>query len=113
MSHKSKIDVLNLAKSKGYKTYLYFVGTESEEINISRVEQRVKLDGHYVSKDKIIERYYKSLNLLKKAVKSSFRSFIFDNSGIKSKLILEVEEGKIVIYHDSKIPKWVDKYLLS
>jgi predicted ABC-type ATPase len=37
MSHKSKVELLKIAKSKGYKTYLYFVYTDSPELNITRV----------------------------------------------------------------------------
>lgn len=113
MSHHSKIDILNIAKENYYKTYLYFISTESEKINISRVKQRVILGGHPVEEDKIKERYYKSLYLLKEAVKNSFRSFIFDNSEKETKLILEVEKGENILFHNKEIPKWVDKFLLS
>jgi predicted ABC-type ATPase len=113
MSHHSKIDILNQANSNGYKTYLYFVSTESVDINIGRVKQRVLLGGHDVPEDRIRKRYYNSLNLLKLAVKSSYRSFIFDNSKKEIELILEVESGSIVTYHKDFIPEWVNKYLIK
>jgi len=113
MSHHSKIDIINQANANSYKTYLYFVSTNSVDINIDRVKQRVKLGGHNVPEEKIKERYYKSLELLKPAVKSSFKSFIFDNSKKEIELILEVENGMKVTNSSNYIPKWVDEYLIN
>lgn len=113
MSHPSKIETLRVAKEKGFKNYLYFICTEDPEINKSRVAERVVNKGHPVPEDKIINRYYRSLNLLLEAVSYTYRTYIFDNSGSKSKLILDIFEGKTMTYHTSLIPLWVDKYLLQ
>ena len=43
MSHVSKINVLKEAVGLGYKPYLYFICTESPEINVERVRNRVCL----------------------------------------------------------------------
>lgn len=112
MSHPSKIETLQRAKDLGYKNYLYYVCTESVEINKSRVTERVKSGGHNVPPEKIEERYFRSLELLKEAVGYTYRTFIFDNSQNTSEFILDVYEGKEVTYHVEKIPIWVDKYFL-
>ena len=39
-SHSSKLDIMKEARKNGYKVYLYFVSTESPEINKLRVESR-------------------------------------------------------------------------
>lgn len=113
MSHSSKVEFLKKAKTNGYKNYLYFVCTDYPEINIERVRQRVELGGHPVPEEKIVSRYYRSLELLKSAVAETYRTFIFDNTGKESNLILEIFEGKEVIYHSREIPHWVDEYLLK
>jgi predicted ABC-type ATPase len=41
-SHSSKLDIMRDAVDAGYKVYLYFVCTESAEINKFRVEARTK-----------------------------------------------------------------------
>jgi len=41
-SHQGKLDYMKKAKAAGYKIYLYFVATESPEINVMRVANRVK-----------------------------------------------------------------------
>ena len=56
-SHESKLDYMKKAKAAGYKIYLYFVATESPEINVMRVANRVRKGGHDVPEDKIRKRY--------------------------------------------------------
>jgi len=113
MSHSSKIETLKKSKEKGYKNYLYFISTESVEINKQRVDERVKNGGHPVPINKIEARYYKSLEYLIDAIQHTHRTFIFDNSGRKSKLILDIYKGEIITIQSDVIPVWVDKYLLK
>jgi len=113
MSHPSKIEILKNSRKCGYKNYLYFLATETPEINIERVRLRVSRGGHPVMEDKIQSRYFASLNLLRSAVSESYRAFIFDNSEKEAKLILEVYEGREFTMRYHEIPKWVDQYLLS
>ncbi|MGI8893861.1 MAG: zeta toxin family protein [Bacteroidia bacterium] len=113
MSHQSKIETFELANKNKYKTYLYFICTSSPQINLERVKSRVSLEGHYVPENKIIERYYKSLDLLKLAVSKTYRTYIWDNSGVHSKFILEVFNGVEVRIGTNDVPEWVEKYLLK
>ncbi|AFU69949.1 addiction module toxin protein, zeta toxin-like protein [Psychroflexus torquis ATCC 700755] len=113
MSHPSKIETLKFSKQKNYKNYLYFISTESVEINKSRVIERVLNGGHPVPPIKIEERYYRSLEMLQDAIKSTYRTFIFDNSESKSRLILDIHKAKTVTYQSDRIPNWVDKYCLG
>ena len=114
MSHESKLDFMEKAKLSGYKIYLYYIATEDPEININRVKIRVALKGHKVNSKKLTDRYYRSLNNLKKAVKLTNRAYIFDNSGKLSKLISEITEGaKVEIIDSKKVPNWFIKYLFE
>lgn len=80
-SHTSKLEFMEKAKSQGYKIYLYFVSTESSEINVSRIKDiRVNSGGHDVPRDKIISRYKRSLDLLYDAAQLTHQTFFFDNS---------------------------------
>lgn len=80
MSHQSKVDVLLRAAAAGYDVTLYFVCTSDPEINIRRVQNRVSLGGHDVPRDRIVARYWRSLNLLCGAAQVARRSVLFDNS---------------------------------
>jgi predicted ABC-type ATPase len=115
MSSNDKIEILKNAQEKGYRTYLYFVATEDPAININRVSQRVRMGGHDVPKDKIISRYYRSLELLIEAVKYANRAYIFDNSSEKLRYVIEVEDFKTIKKGTDyePLPFWVQKYFFD
>jgi len=113
MSSKDKVDFLKKAQEAGYRTYLYFIATQDPIVNISRVNNRVKLGGHSVPEDKIVSRYYRSLELLSEAVKYSNRAYIFDNSSKEKSWIAQINNAKEFESKSDTITQWVDKYLLK
>jgi predicted ABC-type ATPase len=106
MSHPSKVALLDRARQLGYRTYLYFIATEDPLINISRIQFRVEHGGHSVPKDKMVERYKRSLELLLPAIHSSNRAYIFDNSREQPLWIAEITEGKILEAKTDELPFW-------
>lgn len=97
MSSVDKV-VSGSAQSQGYRTYLYFVATEDPAINVSRVQNRVRMGGHSVPEEKIHSRYYRCLNLLLPAIRLSNRASQIDNSadGSESTWIAEITDGKLI-----------------
>ena len=108
-----KIELLKLSKKLGYRNYLYYIATSDPIINISRVKNRVTLQGHNVPENKIISRYYRSLDYLKDAVKLSDRAYVFDNSSCEKTWICEITDGTTVDMKVDIAPKWVHEYLLD
>lgn len=118
MSSPDKVRFMRMAQDRGYRTYLYFVATDSVEININRVKNRVDDGGHPVSEEKIRKRYQGSLDLLPSAVAASNRAFIFDNSGEKSVFLAEITNGTDLQFHSEEMPDWfldayVDKVIID
>lgn len=115
MSSRSKLEMLARAKSLGYRIYLYYIATESPEVNISRVRNRVLDGGHDVPRDKIVSRYYRSLDLLHEAIALTDRAFIFDNSGhLQSNVwVAEITDGTTVEMRSEFIPAWFNHYVLK
>lgn len=114
MSNASKIDFLKKAASMKYRIYLYYISTEDPEINISRVKVRVSQNGHEVPDNLVRERYEKSMNNLKEAIKYTYRTFLFDNSGSKVRFIAEIFKGNEVLLADKEnIPLWIEKYVFN
>jgi predicted ABC-type ATPase len=116
MSHESKLAFLKKAKEAGYRVYLYYVATEDPAINIQRVEQRVLESGHDVPKDKIVSRYFKSLKLLKGAVKLSDRAFFLTPLIKKNdNLFAEIAESNEVelFFEPENTPNSFYKYLVN
>lgn len=117
MSHGSKVELLKFARGLRYRTYLYFVATEDPAINISRVRNRIQLGGHAVPEDKIVERYYRSLDLLMSAIQQTNRAYIFDNSADNARhqhnWIAEITDGRILELRTAKVPAWFKRYVLD
>ncbi len=96
--------------------YLYFVSTESPEINKFRVKLRTDKGGHNVPEETIERRYYKSLNLLYKAAQLSYQAYFFDNSDDGSDFTLfahfKVTKNKKAWdkINTKKVPEWFIRY---
>lgn len=109
MSSPDKIDFMKEAKRRGYRVYLYFVATDDPEINLDRVRRRVMQGGHPVPADKIRKRYLESIALMSAACDVADRAYVFDNSGSRHKLLVEVEnheEEVSVRLHASRLNPW-------
>lgn len=113
MSSPDKVEFLQKAQQRGYRTYLYFVATEDPNINISRVKNRVRNGGHDVPTDKITTRYFRSLELLWEAVKYTNRAYIFDNSRSELLWLAEITDAKNLEIKFNAVPSWFKKYMLD
>jgi predicted ABC-type ATPase len=115
MSHSSKLNDIKDAKTLGYTTYLYFVCIDDPEVNISRVENRVKKGGHDVDKETIKNRYSRTLTNLFPAIEISDKTYLFDNSGEKLTLIAEIYNAKsLKLYVDEvDFPNWFKENVLN
>ncbi|CCD29356.1 Protein of unknown function [Candidatus Glomeribacter gigasporarum BEG34] len=83
MSHPSRISEMLLLKQNNYYLRIYFVSTSDPNINVARVAHRVESQtttGHDVEPKKVVQRYWRSLQLLPKAIETADEIFIFDNS---------------------------------
>lgn len=111
-SHPSKVEALRRAKAKGFRTYLYYVATENPIVNVLRVSQRVKEGGHDVPREKIVERYERSLAQVPEALEVVSRAFFFDNSGNGMRFLAEYAEGQGMRLRPDleEIPRWFRKY---
>lgn len=110
MSHKGKNDIINKAKANGFEIKLLFVTTIDPEINISRVSNRVAKGGHNVPKDKIIERYFRSLDNLSETLKIVDEAYLYDNSGSFPILIAEKRDNLLRVKIISP-PEWYFEYV--
>ena len=101
LSSKYKIDILNKAKSECYFIKGIFVLTVDPQINISRVKTRIANGGHGVAKDKIVSRYYKSLDNIKVLMDICDILHIYDNTE---------EPVRIVRKHKDDISIFANKF---
>ena len=110
-SHPSKVDALRNARERGFRTYLYFVATETPAINAFRVRSRVRKGGHPVPTDKVVARYERSLRQIAPALPFLSRAYFWDNSGTDFRFLGEFEEGKGFVHLASRLPVWFREYV--
>lgn len=113
MSHKSKVDFFARARVAGYRTYLYFVATESPVLNIHRIEARAELGGHAVPEQKIVDRYDRCLALVGDALACAHRAFLFDNSGVEPIWLAQLNPDREfeLKVSPSALPMWFQRYV--
>jgi predicted ABC-type ATPase len=90
------------AKQKNYLIGLVYVILKRPDLNIARVEQRVKLDGHRVDPVKIVERYTRSLLQLKWFAPEADHFTMWDNSknGGPPSLLIEANPQRYFVSDD-------------
>jgi predicted ABC-type ATPase len=115
MSHRSKVEFFGRARADGYKTYLYFVCTNSVDLNVARVRSRVRAGGHPVPEDKIRDRYFRCLELAREAIANSYRAYIFDNSGPEPIWLAEFDpDGRCELKSEKeRLPNWFRTWVYS
>lgn len=115
MSHPGKVDFFARARQNGYRTYLYFVATESPVLNVQRIMVRSETGGHGVPIDKVSTRYERSLSLVGDAIRHAFRAYFFDNSGNGPVWVAQVTpRGALELKVDpTTLPVWFKKWVSS
>jgi predicted ABC-type ATPase len=110
-SRGDKLQFLKDAHKVGYHITVIYITTSDYNINIRRVEQRIKSGGHNVPKDKIISRYEKSMRLLPDIIDVADVIKVYDNS-TKSILVFEkTHDSKVILHNREQRHKWVDHYI--
>ena len=68
------------ARIHGFEVVLVYIGTESVEINLARIRNRVLTGGHDVPESDVRRRYQRSFRSLTMAIERSDHAILFDNS---------------------------------
>lgn len=111
-SHPSKLKFLSRASESGYHVYLYFVATDSSELNVARVEQRVAAGGHDVPREKIIARYSRCLDNFYDSLRFAYRAYFWDNSTREMRFFAELKpDHRLEIV--GTVPLWFENYILK
>lgn len=75
-----KLALLNDARSLGYRVGVIFVGLDDPQLSIARVMDRVEAGGHDVPDERILQRFPRSFENLRKAIPLSDFVLLVDNS---------------------------------
>jgi predicted ABC-type ATPase len=80
LSGGTYLRMLARARELGYKTRLFYIGTESVDINIVRIRARVLKGGHDVPIEDQLRRYPRSFKNLQPAIVLADECVLLDNS---------------------------------
>lgn len=112
-SSPEKLEFLKKAHEDGFFIRLFFVCTDDPTINVARIAQRYLNGGHEVPISKVINRYFKSLENARLAIRFVDRAYIYDNS-IENQLptlLFRTMEGQIAKLYVSQIPEWANSLI--
>lgn len=110
LSTDRNLKLLERAKKQGYFIKVVYVITKNPDINKMRVLTREESGGHGVPEDKIVSRYYKSLDLMKRVIKVADICHIYDNSGIKP---VRIFKKKFADCYVEYTPYWTQERVLD
>lgn len=105
-----KVAFLREAASRGYTVVLCFIGLDSARTSDDRVAMRVMQGGHDVPKQKIVARFPRTLDNLRRAVGTLPHVLVFDNTDLASpyRKVAEYRDGK-AIERAGTPPRWFAK----
>jgi len=105
LSGKGILRTVERVKELGYRVSLYYVGLESADLAIQRVQKRVEKGGHGIDEDIIRGRYVKSFENLREILPLCDNIRIYDNSQKRFKPVIIIKEQKIK-YLSENIPSY-------
>jgi predicted ABC-type ATPase len=96
-SAPDKLDFTLRAKAAGYFIRVFFVGTQSPEINAARIARRVLEGGHEVPIRKIIDRWARSIANAATIAPDVDRFYLYDNSvdDREAQLVVRAADGRL------------------
>jgi predicted ABC-type ATPase len=104
----AKVDFLANAVRAGFEVRLIFIGIADATLSQSRVAGRVAAGGHDVPTDKIIQRYPRTLENLKRAIQTLPDVWIYDNSSYTTpyQLLAVTSDGTCTQRSNNTLPDW-------
>lgn len=97
-SHPSKLDLIERARTIGFRVVLYHLNVETVEIALARVRWRAYQGGHDVPEDKIRARYARNQALIRDAALQVERALVYDSSRAYAppRWLLTLRHGHVV-----------------
>lgn len=95
--------LVTMAKRIGYLFQLIYVMLDDPQRNVERVHTRVMNGGHAVPDDKIIARYYRSLEQMAWFLNEADHASIYDNSGAEPRQVGSKKQGAVKIEGDAPL----------
>lgn len=110
LAGKTYVKHFQSLKEKGYRLHLFFLWVPTSQLAIARIRDRVAEGGHDVPVEDIKRRFERSIeNLFKVYLLFLDTWMLFDNSGIKPRLIVRNNNGDRDIFDKDLFQKIVNR----
>jgi predicted ABC-type ATPase len=110
LAKSSDYDWIEKMIHRGYEIILFFLCTDDVNININRVQRRIKEGGHDITPEIIIHRYKMSLVYLKGKLHLFKEVYFIDNSTDEAIAAAYIKEGKLTELA-AEFPRWLYEVL--
>ena len=111
-SRADKLEFVREAKAEGYYIDFIFVSAGSPELCYERIQERVKMGGHDVPRDKVFSRYERTMKFLPDYVKIADHAQVWDNGGDGLVLMFEKDGDVSTVTVEGQKTEWVKKHLV-
>jgi predicted ABC-type ATPase len=108
LSGGTYLRMLARARELGYRTRLFYIGTESVDINIDRIRVRVLKGGHDVPVEDQLRRYPRSFKNLLPAITLADECVLFDNSTDAGHRIVGLKLMGMEMLPMEPLPVWAE-----
>ena len=108
LSGTKTLNTVKAAKDNGYSIRLFYVGLDTVEESIKRIENRVSKGGHNIDNNDVIRRFNNRFESLIKILPYCDEVLFFDNyNGFAE--VAEYKNGELFFKNDHK-PKWLMEF---
>lgn len=103
-----KFGYLKRAQKMGFETAIHFIGLESADLAVSRVQERVAIGGHDIPEEVVRRKWKEALDSLDKAIGRVKKISIYDNSE-QDEMRLVASIVDLSISFEANPPKWLEE----
>ena len=100
---------VKIAKEKGYKIRLFYVGINTYDECIKRIKNRVEKGGHSIQEDDVARRFKNRFASLVKILPYCNEAYLFDNENGFAE-VGEYKNGELIQKGEAK-PLWLDELI--
>ena len=108
LSGKTVLNTIRQARKQGYYIILYYIGLNSSEESILRIDNRVKKGGHYIPSDAVKRRFSKRFEALKVILDYCDEAVFYDNENGFVK-VAEIKNNTFR-YINGYCPEWIKEF---
>ncbi len=112
LSGKNYLEMMAVARTRGFEVVLVYIGTDRVETNLARIAKRVMGGGHNVPEADVRRRYGHSFKNLPVAANRADHVLLFDNSTEQGYQVVCILSPPLTQWFDP-LPSWATHFKKS